>query len=219
VIGRIPEGPAEITWSDLAFHTETGVSKIPAASIPAGTRVAITGDDQTGKASLAKTIAGHLNPDVGIIQVAGFDAFEATVAEPGTIVGYCGDPEVFHGTIEENVSLGRPEIHPNRVRQVLEASGLIETVLTLPDGLHTKLQTGGYPLTKEQRQRLMIARAIATHPRVLVVNGLLDALGRSERDHLWSSLTGVDATWTLVVVTNRDDIAGACENQISVRSS
>ena len=65
----------------------------------------------------------------------------------------------------------------------------------------------------------MIARAIGPHPRLVVINGLLDELSEARREQLWNNLTGPDSTWTLIVFTNRDDVAGLCESQISLHLS
>lgn len=217
VVGQVPDGPAEVSWSDITFHSLVGTVRIAASAVPSGARVAIVGDHQAGKDCFAKSIAGLINPNTGIIQVAGYDSFEAVTAVPGEIVGYAGRPEIFHGTIAENVSLGREEVPPNKIRHALTQCGLIETVLELPDGINTKLQTGGYPLTIEQQERLMIARAIASNPRVLVINELLDGLGRDQRDRLWQNLVGDDAPWTLIVITNRDEISALCDIRIFIR--
>ncbi|MDV6031612.1 MAG: ABC transporter ATP-binding protein [Phycisphaera sp. RhM] len=215
-IGTIPPGPAEVSWSELTFDSMMYHCKIPNAEVAAGSRVAIIGDDQPGMDYLAKSLAGLIDPDAGVIQIAGFDAFEAASADPGELVGYAGPPEMFYGSIIENVSLGRPNVSPNRVRHVLAATDLLEAVLALPSGLNTPVQTGGYPLTQDQQSRLMIARAIGPYPRLLVINGLMDHLSREHRELIWKKLTGPDANWTLIVFTNRDDVAALCDSQISL---
>ena len=91
-------------------------------------------------------------PDAGVIQIAGLDAFEASIADPGAVVGYAGPSDMFHGSVAENVSLGRPSVSPNRVRNALSTTDLLEVGLSLPAGLNTKLQTGGFPLTRNSRR-------------------------------------------------------------------
>ncbi|QEF99819.1 Alpha-hemolysin translocation ATP-binding protein HlyB [Stieleria maiorica] len=218
-IGTIPDGPAQVSWSDLAFHSVTHRSRVPEADVAAGSRLAVIGDDQAGKDRFARSLAGLMDPNAGVIQVAGFDAMEAAIANPGELVGYAGEPELFYGSIVENVSLGRPNVSPNRVRQVLTAVDLLELVLSLPDGLNTKIQTGGYPLTREQQVRLVIARAIAPRPRLVVINGLLDEVSRQYRDLIWNNITGPEANRTLIVFTNRDEVADLCDGQISLHLS
>lgn len=218
-IGTLSDGPSEISWSDLAFRFPTRASRIPQSSISGGSSVSVVGDDQEGKSMFARAIAGQCNPDSGTIQISGFDSFEGAIAEPGALVGYAGTTEIFHGTVGENVSLGRRSVASGNVRWALAQTGLLETILALPEGLNTPLQTGGYPLTRDEKERLMIARAIAAKPRVVVIDGLLDGISSGNRDLVWEKLTGPEAAWTLVVVTNRDDVTRLCDSQISVHSS
>jgi putative ABC transport system ATP-binding protein len=87
----------------------------------------------------------------------------------------------------------------------------------MPDGLSTSLQTDGYPLSGMQIGQLILARSMAGMPKVLIIDGLLDLLDDGTRSTLWESLTASDAGWTLIVTTNRPEIAQQCDTQISVR--
>ena len=124
---------------------------------------------------------------------------------------------MFHATLRENVDLGRRSVSHDRVREVLSQVGLAETVLKLPNGLDTKLQTGGYPLTELQSKQLMLARAMAASPKLLVVDGILDDLNTESRHATWRVLAAENAGWTLVASTNRSDVAELCDTQIAIR--
>ena len=171
-----------------------------------------------GKSDLARVIAGLQKPAHGLVQVGGFDSVLAASGRGSRLVGYAGEREVFCGTLRENVDLGRAGISQSRIREVLGEVGLSETILRLPDALQTQLQTGGYPLTASQVTQLVIARAIVTEPKAVIINGLLDELTPQVRNKIWECLKSVDAPWTLVVCTNREDIASLCDSQISIRS-
>ena len=214
---RLPDGPVQVRWSELVFERAASRSQVGEATIAAGTRVAIVGDDVDGRSDLAKSLAGLRKPTTGVVQIADFDPTQALMDDPSRLVGYAGDKTVFHGTLRENVDLGRTGIGVNRVREVLSQLGLADTVLRLPDGIQTALQTGGYPLTDSDVARLMIARAIVRRPGVLVIDRLLDELAPDIRQRVWETLTADDQLWTLVVVTNHESVAQLCESQISVR--
>ena len=124
---------------------------------------------------------------------------------------------MFHGTLRENVDLGRRGIGQSLIREVLQQVGLSETVLQLPDGLNTNLRTDGHPLSSVQVGQMILARAMAGKPKVLVIDGLLDTLDDDVRSSLWQSLIATDAPWTLIVATNRRDVAERCDSQIAVR--
>jgi putative ABC transport system ATP-binding protein len=218
-VGAIPTSPVPVRWNDLTFRRIASQSQIPAAVIDAGARVAIVGDDVDGKSDFSKTLAGLRRPTDGVVQVGELDSQEAAIGCHGQIVGYAGNKEVFHGTLRENVDLGRTGLGAARVREVLSDVGLSEVILRLPKGLQTELQTDGHPLTRSQIAKLVIARAIAAKPKLVVIDGLLDEMPASVREKVWSTLTSDRAPWTVIVVTNRIDIAELCESQIVIRET
>lgn len=217
-LGSIPDGPAEVRWDELHFPSATGTSHVAANRLSPGSTVAITGDDVTGKAMLAKALVGLVTPEHGVVEIAGLDAGQASYAGGGRMVAYAGEIEIFRSTMNENIDLGRGGIGQNRVRETLQMVGLWDDVLRLPEGVQTVLQTGGHPLTEIQSQQLMIARAVSGSPRLLVINGLLDHLADDVRDYVWNQLSSANRPWTLVVVTQDKAIAAKCDQQIDVHA-
>ncbi|WP_442510073.1 ATP-binding cassette domain-containing protein [Novipirellula sp. SH528] len=213
----LPHGPAEIQWSDLILDGGVSKSKVPAATIDAGSRVAIVGDDVNGRTLLARTLAGLTSPVEGTAQVAGHDPVHAAATGEGRFLGYAGANDLFHGSLRENLDLARSGMTAHRLREALNNVGLLDLVLQMPDGLQSRLQTHGYPLSDIQSRQLVLARAILMKPKLLVVDGLLDDLASEDRRTVWQILAAEDAPWTLVVTTNRQDVAELCEIQIAVR--
>ncbi len=216
-VGPLSDGPIEASWTDLIFRRPTSESRLPASKIAAGDRVAVIGGDIDGCSDLAKTLAGLAEPTVGLVQVAGFDALQAATGSDGQLIGYAGDRQIFHGTVRENIDLGRSGIGHHRLREVLKNLGLADAVQHLDEGLESTLQTDGYPMTQSQVDLLTLARAIAPRPKLLVINGLLDRMDSQRVSRVWEHLSDPDAPWTLVVITHREDIADRCDNKITVR--
>ncbi len=213
------DGPAEVTWSNLVFSSESYHGKVDSATIEAGSRAAIVGDDVDGRSLLARSFAGLAASTSGRVQVAGLDPNQVLPGASGRLVGYVGPNDIFHGSLRDNIDLGRSGVKQQDVRNALEDAGLSKTVLQLRGGLNTHLQTGGYPLSEMQTKLVILARAIVTRPKLLVIDGLLDLLAHDERQAIWSRLTAPDVPWTLVVNTNREDVANLCDVQLSVRKS
>jgi putative ABC transport system ATP-binding protein len=115
---------------------------------------------------------------------------------------------VFTGTIAENVHLHQPEVSMTAARNALDAVGLLDDVLRLPKGLDTEIDAAGGPLVPTQLSLLMIARAIAARPRLLLIDGLLDALGDRHLLQVADFLLADVNEWTLLVATNRREVAG-----------
>ncbi|QDT07378.1 putative multidrug resistance ABC transporter ATP-binding/permease protein YheI [Rubripirellula lacrimiformis] len=216
-IGAVDEGPAAVSWSNLSFRGTGWSSKIPSATIRPGDRVAITGDDVSGRSYLARAVAGLTDPREGLIQICGIEAAQAATSGMGKLVAYAGMRDIFHGTVRENIDLGRRGIGQHRVRQVVAQVGLTATIEQLENGLQTTLQTGGHPLCDEQIVRLLVARALAVRPKLLVIDGLLDDLDPSTRDSLWQHIAAVPDEWTLLVFTNRSDVADLCDQTLFLR--
>ena len=97
------------------------------------------------------------------------------------------------------------------VREALDCVGLLDEVMRLPSGLSTNLQTGGAPLSDSQSRRLMLARAIVGRPRLLLLDGILDALSDMELEFILPRLCGNNQPWTLVLTTGRRTVAERCD--------
>ena len=91
-----------------------------------------------------------------------------------------------------------------------EQVGLRDSILCTAEGLNSELVSGGAPLSQQQRVQLMLARALAARPRLLLIDGLLDRLDPRSRSPLLATLFSPDAPWTLVMVTHRADLLRLC---------
>ena len=119
-------------------------------------------------------------------------------------------------TIDENVHLNRPNTTAQDVREALAAVGLLDEILKLPDGLNTVLQTNGAPLSATQALRLMLARAIADGPRLLLIDGTLDALPDGLTRALIPNLVGPGKPWSVLIATGRQMVIERCDRVISL---
>ena len=120
--------------------------------------------------------------------------------------------ELFTGTILDNVRLGRNDRTLADVTDALRQAGVLEEVQKFPEGLDTVLHPGGRPLSASQASRLMIARAIAGRPRLLILDDALDPVDRArERDPICDMLFSREAPWTLLCISERPDLLARCD--------
>jgi putative ABC transport system ATP-binding protein len=96
------------------------------------------------------------------------------------------------------------------VRRALAVVGLLEHIARLPDGIRTPIATGGAPLSPGQVSLLVLARALAGRPRLLLVDGALDVLDGAARAAVLDALCDPSAPWTLLISTQREDVAARC---------
>ena len=115
--------------------------------------------------------------------------------------------ELFHGTIEENLTLSQNGLSAGRVREALNMVGLLEDLYALPDGLQTVLKGQAEPLSRGQAARLVLARAILMEPRLMILDGILDGIDEAAAAGLLNELTGSRAPWSLLVLTHEQSVA------------
>lgn len=169
--------------------------------------MAVYGPSGSGKSAIARLIYGTRKPDSGSVAVDGIDPRDFRPDILRQRVALVGEPEVFAGSIDENVHLHRPAVMPTDVHNALELVGLQPLINALPDGAETTLTSGGNPLSANQVRLLSLARAMAGEPGLIVIDGMLDALPDSDLEVAVAALNNDRRTWSVLVLTGRADIA------------
>ena len=221
VVESPTRGPIELTLRDLRVHYEDSPRAALAVrlwDIPAGARVGVTGPNGAGKSTLADVLFGLREQATGSLRVDGIDLRSLPLRSLRRDVALVRAVELFPGTVLENLRLGREDLSYTDITRALEDVGLLEELLAMPDGLDTELHPHGRPLSYRQACRLMIARAIAGRPRLIIVDGALDQIDRREDDQrLTSVLFAPDAPWTLVCITDRPDLLAQCTRVVLLK--
>ena len=207
-----PRGASlKLTGVTFAYDEQRPVLRNLNIEITPGQRVAVVGPSGSGKTTLIDVLFSMRLPDTGRVELDGLDYrqidLETLREHVSAVTGY----ELFDGTIYENVRMGRPDVGPAEVRDALDRVGLLDAVLALPSGVNTRLTTGGPPLSEGEARRLMIARALAEKPRLLIVDESLDGLDERSKPRVLSTLFDRQASWTLIVVTHNPEIARMCD--------
>ncbi len=188
-------------------------------SIHKGDRYAIIGEGECGKSILLQTLCGLRPPVGGLAEIGGVDSREVNRFADGSMVSIASEPEIFRGTLTENLSLNRVSVTSTEVRAALQVVELWDETLSLPQGLETVLQSGGYPLSSSQAIRLVLARAIATRPRLLLIDGVMDRLPPKMRQRIWERLSDPNQPWTIVITTHDPAILSQCDGYTDLYSN
>lgn len=188
----------------------------PALRLLPGEAVALIGGPATARRLLLESIAGLRTPVAGHVELDGFDVRRLRHESVLDQVAYVGGVEVFAGTIAENVHLGRPEASEERIRFALSDVNLLDEILDLPDGLATPIDTEGLLLSPDQQVRLMLARALAGNPRMLLIDEVLDGLPDDQLSIVASNLLASASRRTCLISTGRRDVAALCERVVDL---
>lgn len=185
-------------------------------TIQSGQKVALSGHSGCGKSLLLDMLFGLREPVSGLITVNGIDPRDVRPDVLRRRIALARDVEVFEGTIAENVHLERPDISIGDVRAALELTGLLTQIQQHPQGLDTPLTSAGPPLTTSQLRRLMVARAIAGSPEIVLLDEILDCMSDESSAEILQRIVDADRPWTIVLVTNREKLKTMMDHVIQV---
>ena len=204
---KVTEG--RIDFEDLNFHYEdAGASEKVfdhfSLHIPGGQRVGLVGRSGAGKTTLIKLLLRLSDIQDGRILVDGQEIAACTQQSLRRSIAYVPQEALlFHRTIRENISYGRPDASFEEIRFAAEKANALEFIEKLPQGFETMVGERGIKLSGGQRQRIAIARAILADAPILLLDEATSALD-SESEHLvQEALQNLMQGRTCIVVAHR----------------
>lgn len=172
-----------------------------------GERVSLVGASGAGKSTLAALFCGLEEPSHGTVELGGVEVRAADLAslrQAVTAVGYTN--EIFAGTIEENVRVGRAYVSHTDVRRALEIAQLEDDIAKMPGGTSTPLVSGGGNLSRGQVQRLLIARAIAGRPRLLILDEAFTGIDERTATRILDAVFAPENPWTIIDISHEAEV-------------
>jgi len=168
-----------------------------------GEKVCITGPNGSGKSTLLHMVAGLVEPEEGSILLDGQGLRSLRLENARSAMGDSfTHQEIFSGTVMDNILIGRPWITAHDAREAAQRTGLSPMLGDLPDGLLTVLDPLGSRLPQSLVRRIIIARCIAGRPRLVLYEDDALPMPTNEHDVLLELLTGPEAPFTLIAVSN-----------------
>ncbi|MFD8613205.1 thiol reductant ABC exporter subunit CydD [Streptomyces sp. NPDC059631] len=173
-------------------------------TVEAGETVALVGPSGAGKSTLLNVLLGFLRPTAGRVRVAGTDLLDIDPEQWRSHIAWVPQrPQLFAGTIAENVRLARPGADEAAVRTALADAGALTFVDALPDGTGTVLGEDGTGLSAGQRQRLALARAFLADRPVLLLDEPTAALDGETEAGIVEAVRRLSAGRTVLLVVHR----------------
>jgi ABC-type multidrug transport system fused ATPase/permease subunit len=170
-----------------------------------GSMVAFVGPSGGGKSTLIDLILGVLIPCEGSIRVSGLNPEKVSTTWPGAIGFVPQMVSVHNASIKENICLGfnTDEIDNQEVWEALEAANLREFVETLPGQLNFKIDDSGSNFSGGQLQRLGIARALLSQPKLIIFDEATSSLDAETENRISDAILRLRGKATLIVVAHR----------------
>lgn len=207
------DGHVGLEVQGVRVGTVPGV--LPALYARDGDKIVVASHDRATTAAVLAALVGLDRPIAGQVRVSGRDILAWPSRERRKLLGFAAQGmRLERTTIRRAVRYRHPEAADQSVDELLSQVGLGERVAALPDAEDTLLRNGGEPLTTPDRARLLLARAVLGHPRLLVLDHLDAELGPGGRamlrdllhtypgivvlaSDLPEALTNIDHYWNL----------------------
>lgn len=173
--------------------------------VPFGSKVAVVGPSGAGKSTLAELIIGFVSPTEGSVTLDGIQTSDVLSEHP-KLFGYVPQrSHLIEGTLFENISLGSVNDAASQLKatEVLNFAGLGDMVSKLPNGLQEQLSPGHPNISGGELQRLGMARALFTSPRILVLDEATSALDAETENTLSVTLSNLRGSMTQIVIAHR----------------
>ena len=160
-----------------------------------GDYVAVVGKTGCGKSTLMRLLLGFEEPQRGAVYYDGRDLSGIDAASVRRKIGVVlQDGKLFMGSIYDNISISAPGITMDEAWRAAELAGIADDIRAMPMGMHTFVTETGGGVSGGQRQRLMIARAIAAHPKILMFDEATSALDNVTQKIVSDSLDELKCT-------------------------
>ncbi len=173
-------------------------------SVAAGEKIGIVGPSGAGKSSIARLLLRLFDPQSGVVRVGGRDV---RTSDPDAlrreIAVVHQDTYLFHGTVEENLRLGKPNATEAELEAAARDANAHDFIRQLPQGYRTIIGERGVDLSGGQRQRLAIARALLRDSPLLILDEALSSVDAENEAVIQRGLDRLAQGRTTLVLAHR----------------
>ena len=181
--------------------------------IKRGQYVAVVGKTGCGKSTLLRLLLGFEKPQTGAVYYDGNDLDKLDLRSVRRNIGVVTqNGKLFSGDIISNILISAPWLTDQDAWEAAEVAGIAGDIRRMPMGMHTLISEGGGGISGGQRQRLMIARAIAPKPRILMFDEATSALDNITQKKVSEALGKLKST--RIVIAHRLSTIRECDRII-----
>ncbi|MET8474056.1 thiol reductant ABC exporter subunit CydD [Streptomyces sp. NPDC006422] len=201
------EGRSTQALSDVSFEVADGET------------VALVGPSGAGKSTVISALLGFVRPSGGRISAGGVDLAEVSREAWHARVAWVPQrPQLYAGSIADNVRLARPGADDAAVLAALREAGALEFVEALPDGTATELGEDGAGLSAGQRQRLALARAFLADRPVVLLDEPTAALDGATEAGIVDAVRRLAVGRTVLLVVHRPALLAVADRVVRIEA-
>ncbi|MBB3860677.1 subfamily B ATP-binding cassette protein HlyB/CyaB [Novosphingobium hassiacum] len=188
-------------------------------NIAAGTSLGIVGSSGSGKSTLTKLLQRLYVPQGGRILIDGVDIAQIDPSWLRRQIGVVLQENLlFNRSIRENIALSNPAMPLEAVMEAARLAGAHDFVVRLPQSYDTIVEERGANFSGGQRQRLAIARALVTKPRILILDEATSALDAESEEIIQANLKAMSAGRTVLIIAHRLSAVRQCSQLIALEA-
>jgi ATP-binding cassette, subfamily B, bacterial len=198
------KGRLELRNVTFGYDPYAPVLKNVSLTIEPGQFVGIVGKSGSGKSTLVNLICRFYDPQEGEVLLDGVnvkDLPESDLRKDLALV--LQEPFLFRSTIAENIAYGRPDADPLSIIRAGRAANAHDFISKKTNGYDTKLGENGAGLSGGEKQRLSIARALLTDPRVVILDEATSSVDTESEQRIQESLATVCRGRTTIAIAHR----------------
>ena len=172
--------------------------------LESGGRIGIVGPSGGGKSSIVRLLLRFYDPDEGSVSIGGHDLRRLSFEQIRSMISVVNqDTFLFHGSIEDNLRMGRPDATAAEIEEAARAANIHDFVTTLEQGYRTVIGEKGIKLSGGQRQRVAIARALLRDTPILVLDEALSAVDAENEAVIGQALDRLMQGRTTLIIAHR----------------
>ena len=204
-------GSIEVSHVSFRYEENTPyVLKDLSLRIKAGEYVAIVGRTGCGKSTLIRLLLGFEKPETGAVY---YDRRDLSSLDPRSLRKQIGvviqNGQLFQGDIFSNITISAPQLTLAEAWEAAETAGIAQDIRDMPMGMQTVISEGQGGVSGGQKQRLMIARAIAPKPKILIFDEATSALDNKTQKQVSDALDRLKST--RIVIAHRLSTIKNCD--------
>jgi ATP-binding cassette, subfamily B, bacterial len=172
--------------------------------VAAGERVGVVGASGAGKSTISRLLLRFADPSAGRVTIGGRDLRELSLRELRRLIAVVSqDTYLFHGTVEDNLRMGRPEATQAELEAAARTANVHDAIVALPHGYRTVVGERGVRLSGGQRQRIAIARALLRDAPILILDEALSSVDAESEAAIQDALDRLMRGRTTLIFAHR----------------